>query len=84
MLNGNIEKAYFPKELKFADFTTVYKKENRRDKVNYRPISILRVLSKILSNVFTSKFTKILIAYYQCTMKVIEKFTLSTFIDCNV
>ena len=40
------KKSNFPKELKFADITPVNKKENRRDKVNYRPVNIVPMLLK--------------------------------------
>ena len=37
----------FPQDLKLADVTPVFKKDNRSDKFNYRPVSILPNLSKI-------------------------------------
>ena len=38
----------FPHCLKQAEVIPVYKKEERLDKSNYRPVSILPVLSKVL------------------------------------
>ena len=67
MLNENMKKAYFPKDLKFANFTTIHNKETRHGKVNYRPISILPILSKNLNDASTIKFTKKFVAYYQNT-----------------
>ena len=50
----------FPSNLKYADVTPVYKKGERVDKNNYRPISLLPALSKI--------FEKLL--YYQITIRI--------------
>ena len=48
IFNESIEAVNFPKELKYADITPVYKKNNRHEKENYRPVSIISVISKIL------------------------------------
>ena len=45
--NGN-----FPNNLKTADITPVFKKEDRLSKTNYRPVSILPTLSKIYEKIF--------------------------------
>ena len=37
----------FPDELKVADVIPVFKKENPNHKANYRPISLLPIISKI-------------------------------------
>ena len=37
----------FPDELKIADIVPVFKKEDPKDKTNYRPISLLPLISKI-------------------------------------
>ena len=67
-------KANCAKVLKLADITpyrknkhySVYKKDNRNDKVNYL----------FLNDPFTIKFTKTLIAYYRNTKKAIAKVLL--------
>ena len=59
----------FPATFKFANVTPVFKKGNRNQKDNYRPISILPIISKIfeklicrqLSNHFDNIFSK-----FQC------------------
>ena len=48
IFNESIEAANFPNELKHADITPVYKNNNRHEKENYRPVSIISVISKIL------------------------------------
>ena len=40
-------KITFPTTLKDADVKTVFKKDEKADKENYRPISILPILSKV-------------------------------------
>ena len=45
--NNAVSKGVFPNELKQADIKSIYKKESRNEKQNYRPVSILPNLSKI-------------------------------------
>ena len=47
LFNYRIDKGEFPNDLKHADIVSVYKKNNKCEKENYRPISILSNLSKI-------------------------------------
>ena len=62
----------FPTTLKFANVTPAFKKGNRNQKDNYRPISILPIISKIfeklicrqLSNHFDNIFSK-----FQCSFR---------------
>ena len=48
IFNESNEAANFLNELKYADITPVYKKIIRHEKENYRPVSIISVISKIL------------------------------------
>ena len=45
MINQHF-KSTFPNELKNADISPVYNKKDRHDNSNYRPVSILPLLSK--------------------------------------
>ena len=45
--NDSILKCTFPSTLKQADITPVYKKDERTDKGNYRPVSMLPSVSKL-------------------------------------
>ena len=47
--NNAVNKGVFPDELKHVDIKPIYRKESTNEKVNYRPISILPNLSKILN-----------------------------------
>ena len=46
-INKCILKKSFPDELKVADVIPVFKKEDPNKKANYRPISLLPIISKI-------------------------------------
>ena len=50
-INNSINDCIFPVELKCADITPVYKKDDPTDKSNYRPISILPVISKVFERI---------------------------------
>ena len=41
----------YPASLKYADNTPIFKKDDKTDKTNYRPISILPNLSKICERI---------------------------------
>ena len=47
----SIETRYFPDSLKLANVAPVFKKEDALDKSNYRPVSILPLLSKVYEKV---------------------------------
>ena len=72
--------------MKYADVTPIYKKDDKTDKTNYRPISILPNLSKIyerlmynqISPYFDSVFSKFQSGFwsFQCThclLTMVEK-----------
>ena len=48
--NQRISTGRFPDILKSAEVKLVFKKKSRIDKENYRSVSILRVISKILKD----------------------------------
>ena len=45
--NNSLSSSIFPTALKYADVKLVSKKDDKTDKENYRPISILPTLSKV-------------------------------------
>ena len=58
-INRSIDEGVFPDTLKVADITPVYKnKGSKSDKTNYRPISILPVLSKIYERVIHNQLSE--------------------------
>ena len=67
--NDTISSSKFPSSFKYANITPVFKKDSRNNKENYRPVSILPVISKIFEKIMndqlTSYFEKIL-SKFQC------------------
>ena len=47
-INKSIETGYFPDSLKEANITPIFKKDDPLDKSNYRPVSILPLISKVI------------------------------------
>ena len=54
--NTSIYEAVFPTNFKKARLTPVYKKDSPHDKNNYRPISVLEIISKPLERHFASPY----------------------------
>ena len=68
-LNNAIETSTFPEQLKYADVKSVFKKDSRTDKNNYRPISILPNISKIYERCINKQlegYFQGLLSKYQC------------------
>ena len=55
-INKSIDTGYFPDSLKLANVTPVFKKEDPLDKCNYRPVSILPLLSKVYERVIYNSY----------------------------
>ena len=47
LFNKALSNSEFPKNLLLADVTPVFKKKDRLDKTNYRPVSVLSLVSKL-------------------------------------
>ena len=68
--NQNIKNSTFPNvnELKHVDISPVYKKKDRHDKSNYRPVNILPLLSKPSECILQEQIdrhTKYILSKYQ-------------------
>ena len=51
LFNKSLADGVFPRTWKLANVSPVYKKGNKSGKVNYRPISLLSNMSKVLDNI---------------------------------
>ena len=51
IINSSIQNGCFPDELKAAEFTPIFKKNDDLDKENYRSVSVLPHVSKIIERV---------------------------------
>jgi hypothetical protein len=49
--NKSLSTGIFPSRLKYSEITTIHKKGDKTDMLNYRPISLLPTFSKILEKV---------------------------------
>ena len=50
-LNNALSSSQYLNGLKYADVTPVFKKDDKSDKINYRPINILPNLSKVYERI---------------------------------
>ena len=69
IFNTSVNECTFPSKLKFANISPLFKKDDNTNKKNYRPISILPVVSKIFERVFLqqmSNFVSNIISPYLC------------------
>ena len=55
-INEAIENNKFPDSLKLSDITPLYKKLDPSDKVSYKPVSVLPLLSKVFEKIICDQF----------------------------
>ena len=55
IFNKSLEEGVFPTEIKKADTVPLYKSKAKDDKNNYRPISLLLIISKLLEKVMYNR-----------------------------
>jgi len=58
LINSSIEEGIFPKILKRATVIPIFKKGDRDNMNNYRPISLLPIMSKIFEKVINARITE--------------------------
>ena len=68
LINMSLATGIFPKSLKRTNILPIFKNKDKLDVTNYRPISILPVISKVYEKVFIIDYITIplLITYYYC------------------
>ena len=67
--NNALSSLQYPNGLKYADVTPVFKKDDKSDKSNYRPISILSNLSKVYERIMQKQiypYLNKIFSKYQC------------------
>ena len=57
LFNNSVEECHFPSDLKYANVTPLFKKDDNTNKENYRPISILPSISKIFERLMFQQIT---------------------------
>ena len=55
IFNNEIKTSFFDDGLKYANITPIYKSDDATDKKNYRPISVLPVVSKIFEKIMLNQ-----------------------------
>jgi len=63
LISASLQQGAFPRELKIAKVIPFFKSGNQPSILNYRPISVLSVFSKIFETVVTKSITKFLEKY---------------------
>jgi hypothetical protein len=58
MINHCIDKCVFPHALKLAEVSSIYKKSDKLCKENYRPISVLVIVSKVYEKIFVQRMSR--------------------------
>ena len=66
-------KAYFPDSLKIANITPAHKKDKPTDKENYRPVSVLPLLSKAFERVLYDQLSEYLEKYLSTLLRGFRK-----------
>ena len=62
----------FRKELKKADVTPIFKKDNPTKAKNYRPVSVLPVISKVFERIMRKQISEYIISSYRHICVAIE------------
>ena len=57
-INKSIETGCFPDSLKVANITPIFKKDDPLDKANYRPVSILPLISKVYERLIYNQLSE--------------------------
>ena len=65
--NDSVNSSKFPSSFKCANITPIFKNESRNHKTNYRPVSILPIVSKIFEKIMSNQ----LLSYFE---KILSKF----------
>ena len=63
IINNSLSNGIFPNSLKIAKVVPIYKQGNRANIINYRPISLLPIISKILEKVVHKQIYSYLCKY---------------------
>ena len=65
IFNKSLEEGVFPTDMKKADTVPLYKSKDKDDKNNYRPISLLLTVSKLLEKIMYNRTYNFLTKYNQ-------------------
>ena len=77
-INDAINKGVFRDSLKIANITPAHKKDEPTDKENYRPVSVLPLLSKLFERLLYDQLSEYLEKYLNAYFAVLGKLIPST------
>ena len=63
LLNDSLETGMFPDRLKLADITPVFKTKDPLNKTNYRPVSVLPIVSKLFEKIMQKQINDFISNY---------------------
>ena len=66
IFNNSIERSPFPDELKLADVSSLFKKEVKTFKGNYRPINVLPKVSKVFESLMDTQISSHMAPWLLC------------------
>ena len=73
LFNQALTTGEFPSNLKNADVTPVFKKNNPLTKENYRPVSVLPIISKVFEKLMQNQINLHIIFFCRHTYLVTER-----------
>ena len=82
LINNCLTKGVFPDDLRLADITPIFKKEDSLNKEKYRPVSILPLLSKVFERILykqTDSFMENKFSPYLCGFRKKSQCAVLTF-----
>ena len=74
-INKSIETGCFPESLKEANITSIFKKDGPLDKSNYRPVSILPLISKVYERLIYNQlpeYTERFLSHILCGLRKVH------------
>ena len=73
IINKALDEGTFPNNLKKAEVIPVYKKSDKLNKSNYRPVSILPILAKVFEKVLAHQITPFLNTVFSCHLSAFRQ-----------
>ena len=73
IINKALDEGTFPNILKKAEVIPVYKKSDKLNKSNYRPVSILPILAKVFEKVLAHQITPFLNIVFSCHLSAFRQ-----------
>ena len=79
-INKSFENGTFPDYLKEANVTPIFRNDDPLDKENYRPVSILPLLSKVFEKLIYKQLSNYIESFLSPILLVFEKHTIPNII----